>query len=112
MSNAQKIRNKSESKKTREPRQKKVKINLELLTDAIVDGKLTVPVKGRVVFVRTFGGTRFTHEGHVFGYDETTGDVSIWDETRQQFWGFNAVKDANQVVCKSLSAAPVDPGTT
>src|SRR5262249_11987311 len=106
MSNARKIMEKAETKKVREPRAKKVKVNLDALPDAIVGGKLTVPVKGKVGFRRTFSGKTVVHEGHVWGYDPETGDVSIWDETRQQFWGFNAAKDADKVVCKALSASP------
>lgn len=105
MSNAKRIAEKAEPKKIREPRIKKVKVNLDSLVNAVVDGKLTVPVKGKIVFIRTFSGKSVVHEGHVWGYDEKTGDVSIWDETRQQFWGFNAMKDADKIVCKSLTVA-------
>lgn len=101
MSNAKRIAEKAEPKKVREPRAKKVKVNLDALSDAVVDGKLTVPVKGKLVFVRTFSGKSVVHEGHVWSYDEKTGDVSVWDETRQQFWGFNAVTDAAKIVCKA-----------
>ena len=105
MSNAKKIMDKAEPKKVREPRTKKVKVNLDALPNAIVDGKLTVPVKGKLVFIRTFGGKSAVHQGHVFSYDEANGDVSIWDETRGQFWGFNARLNADQVVVKALSAS-------
>lgn len=103
MSNARKIMEKAEPKKQREPRAKKVKVDLATLPDAIVDGKLVVPVKGRLVFERTFSGKTKVHEGYVFSYDEKTGDVSVWDETHNQFFGFNAVKNACQVVVKALT---------
>lgn len=110
MSNAKRIAEKAEPKKAREPRAKKVKVNIDALPDAIVDGRLTVPVKGKVVFIRTISGKApAVHEGHVWSYDEKTGDVSIWDETRGQYWGFNARLHADQVVVKALSASP--PGT-
>lgn len=109
MSNARKIVEGRKEKPAREPRTKKVKVDLSSLPDAIVDGRLTVPVKGKVVFHRTFSGKTVVHQGHVFSYDEQTGDVSIWDETRGQFWGFNARLNADQVVVKALSASP--PGT-
>lgn len=99
-------------KKQRKSRAKKVKVDLSALPDAIVDGKLVVPVNGRLVFERTFSGKTAVHQGYVFSYDEEKGDVSVWDETRGQFWGFNARLNAHQVVCKALSAAPIDPGTT
>lgn len=104
MSNARKIMEKAAPKKQREPRAKKVKVDLSALPDAIVDGRLVVPVKGRLVFERTFSGKTKVHEGYVFSYDEKTGDVSIWDETRGQFFGFNAVKNAHQVVVKALTS--------
>lgn len=110
MSNARKIMEKAEPKKAREPRAKKVKVDISALPDAIVGGKLVVPVKGKVVFIRTISGKApAVHEGNVFSYDEKTGDVSIWDETRGQFWGFNARLNADQVVVKALSAS--QPGT-
>jgi hypothetical protein len=112
MSNARKIMEKAAPKKVREPRARKVKVNLDALGDAVVDGRLVVPVKGRLIFVRTFGGKSAMHEGYVFSHNEETGDVSVWDETRGQFWCFNAKTDGPRIVCKTLSAAPVDPGTT
>lgn len=101
MSNARK---KAVSKKQRVPRVKKVKVDLSTLPDAIVDGRLIVPVKGKLVFERTFNGKTKVHEGYVFSYDEKTGDVSIWDETRGQFFGFNAVKNAHQIVVKAFTS--------
>jgi hypothetical protein len=95
---------KSAPKKVREPRAKKVKVDMSCLPDAIVDGKLVVAVQGRLVFERTFNGQTKIHVGYVFSYDEKTGDVSIWDETRGQFFNFNAVKNQHQVIVKALSA--------
>ncbi len=110
MSNADRILGKRAEKPMREPRIKKLKVNFDALPDAIVDGKLVVPIKGRIVFMRELDQRKAeTHEGFVFSYDEKTGHVDVWDETRGQFWGFNAVADAANVVCKALSAPP---GTT
>lgn len=112
MSNARKIIDKADKKKVREPRPKKVKVNLDALPDAVQDGKLVVPVKGRLVFVRSFSGKSAVHQGHVWSYDEKTGDVSVWDDTRGQYWGFNAAKDGPRIVCKALDEVTSDAPKT
>jgi hypothetical protein len=89
MSNASRIAGKIKEKAPRTPRAKKVKVDLSALPDAVVDGKLVVPVKGRVVFERTLNKKTAVHEGYVFSFDEKDGSVSIWDETRGQFYGLN-----------------------
>jgi hypothetical protein len=104
MSNARRIAEKAKPKAPRAPRAKKVKVDLSSLPDAIVDGKLTVPVKSKIVFERTINKKTAVHEGHIWGFDEATGDVSIWDETRGQFYGFN-VSQAHLVNVK------VSPGS-
>lgn len=106
MSNARKIVERSSFKeRLKALRTRKVKVDLSTLPDAVIDGKLTVPLKGRLYFVRTLAGKTSTHEGYVFSYDEATGDINVWDETRSQFWGFNAVKDSTSVVCKAVPTA-------
>lgn len=90
MSNAKKIVESSASrKKQRRPRSFKPKVDLENLPDAIVDGKLTVPVKTRVAFVRQQSSQTVTNVGFIFSIDEETGSVNVWDEVQGQFWGFN-----------------------
>jgi len=76
-------------KKPRAPRAKKLKVDLTSLPDAIVDGKLTVPVNGKVVFVRSLDQKQVVHKGYVFSVDLEKGDVTLWDETREQFYSFN-----------------------
>lgn len=106
MSNAKKILEKATAKKAREPRIRKINVDIESLGDAILDGKLVVPVKGKLVFVRKLDGKTVIHKGHVFSYDEATGDVVVWDETRSQSWGFNAVRDAGRITCKVFNDGP------
>lgn len=89
MSNAKKIIDGIEAKKARLPRPKKVKVDLTSLPDAVVGGKLVAKVKDKIIFVRTFHGKEAIHVGHVFSIDEVKGDVTVWDETREQFYGFN-----------------------
>lgn len=100
MSNARRIAERDKVKAPRQPRVKKVKIDLSTLPDAIVDGKLVVPIKGKVLFERTINKKTAIHEGHIWGFDEAKGDVSIWDETRGQFYGFN-LNQAHLVVVKA-----------
>lgn len=89
MSNAKKIVENANRKKTRRPRTFKPKVDLENLKDAIVDGRLVVPVKSRVAFVRQQSSQTVTNVGFIFSIDETTGSVTVWDEVQGQFWGFN-----------------------
>lgn len=83
MSNAKKIIEKSSPKKAREPRAKKVKVDLSKLPDAVVGGKLLVPIKGRIVFERTSSGKTALHEGYIFSIENQS--ATVWDETRGQF---------------------------
>lgn len=88
MSNASRIA-KTKVKKEKAPRAKKVKIDLNSLPDAVVGGKLIVPVNGKVVFVRLVAGKSQVHEGHVAGVNEDTGDLTLWDDTKGQYWLLN-----------------------
>lgn len=80
------MRTKKEKKK-REPRRKRLKVDLTKLPDAIVDGAFVAAVKERVYFERTFGKDTEIHEGTVWKVDGAT--VTVWDDTRQQFWYFS-----------------------
>jgi hypothetical protein len=75
--------------KERKKRAKKIKVDMSKLPDAVVDGKLVVPVGGKVFFERRLDGRAAAiHEGfikHVFD----DGSVEIWDETREQLFCFN-----------------------
>ena len=63
--------------------------DISALPDAVVDKKLVVPVKGKVVFLRTINGKGpAVHKGIIFSTDDK-GGVTVWDETRGQFWGFD-----------------------
>lgn len=74
--------------KVREPRARKVKVNLSAMVDAIVDGKWTVPTLGYVVFERTLNKRTAIHEGTVFSVD-ADGVITLWDDTRGQFFAFS-----------------------
>lgn len=89
MSNAKRIADKKPEKKAREPRVRRPKYDISNLPDAVVDGKMTVPVKGRLLFERTLDKRTAIHEGYVFSID-ADGTVTVWDETRKQFYAFSA----------------------
>lgn len=75
--------------KERKKRVKKIKIDMSKLADAVVDGKLVVPVGGKVYFERRLDGRSMAiHEGFVKHVSED-GGVEIWDETREQLFCFN-----------------------
>ena len=74
-----------EKKKTvKTPRQKKIKVDLASLQDAIVDGKLTLQKNAAVLFERRISGETRIHRGTIFNFDDRS--VSIWDETIEQFY--------------------------
>ncbi len=87
MSNAKKILEGKAEKPARQPRTRKVKIDLKSMPDAVVDGKMTVDIKGKVFFERRLMDAVEVHEGYIFSIDGDT--VSIFDETREQFYCVN-----------------------
>ena len=104
MSNAKKIIDASKTNfdVVRKQRTRKIKIDLDTLDDAIVNGKLVVPVKGRVVFERVFYNNRVEiHEGFIVSVSDT-GLVEIYDETREQCYAFEIGKPHPKV--KSLNS--------
>lgn len=75
--------------KEKKARAKKIKVDMSKLADAVVDGKLVVPVGGKVFFERRLDGkSTAIHEGFVKHLSED-GSVEIWDETREQLFCFN-----------------------
>lgn len=90
--NAKKILEKRVEKAPRQPRAKKLKVDLDSMPDAIVDGRFTVPLRGRVVFVRSLDQKTAIHRGYVFGIDEARGTVTLMDETREQFFVFEVAR--------------------
>lgn len=108
MSNAERIVSRVAPKKQRAERTRRVKVDPSTLCDAIVGGRLLVPVGGRIVFNRVVGKKFELHEGYVVSYDESTGNVFVRDETRGQDWAFNAVKHADAVACRSVD--PITKG--
>jgi hypothetical protein len=74
--------------KFRIPHKKRVKVDMATLPDAVVDGKLTVPLEGKVYFERTLSGVTKVHEGRVTHVYEN-GTVEIFDETVEQFYSFS-----------------------
>jgi len=87
MNNAKKILEGKKEKPARQPRTRKVKIDLKCMPDAVVDGKLTVELKEKVFFERKLLNTVETHEGFIFSVDNDA--VTIFDETKQQFYCVN-----------------------
>ena len=71
----------------------KIKVDLSKLPDAVVEGRMTVPVGGRVVFERIAPkGRKSIHEGIVKSVNDA-GVVEIWDETAEQFYAFSLKQD-------------------
>lgn len=87
---------------TKTQRNKKVKVDLDSLPLAVMDGKLIVRLKGRVYFERTLQNKTEIHSGEVFSYDAEAGWVSVWDDTRENFFGFD-LKDTEKFKIRAAS---------
>ncbi len=83
------MRKAKEKKKVFTPRKKKVKVDMSILPPAIFEGRFIVKLKGRVVFERTLNGKTELHLGTVTSHDAEAGYVGLWDETREQCYGFD-----------------------
>lgn len=99
MSNADRLLKNKKEKKPRE-RVKKVKADTSNLPDAVVDGKLRVKEKGKVVFARTLNGRTRLHEGYVSSVKDDV--VSIWDETQNQFYVISLKEPPGVLKAKSM----------
>lgn len=84
------VKEKKKKKEYDGPAQLKVKKSIDItkFAEAIVDGKLVVEDGGWVIYERKRSGKPMLHIGRVQSVDEK-GNVSIWDETMQQCFGFN-----------------------
>jgi len=100
MSNAQRISDKSKNKKERKPRLRRIKIDMAKLPEAIIDKKFIVPIGGTVYFERTLDKRTAIHEGKVFSVEET-GTITIYDETRDQFFCFNVNQSVPHIKASS-----------
>jgi hypothetical protein len=70
-------------------KKKPKKVKVELLPDALVDGKLIVPAGTKIYFERFFyGGKKKFHAGVIREITDK-GMVHIWDETIEQFYAFS-----------------------
>ena len=80
------------------PPPKKVKRNTDLskLPDAIIDGKLVVPIGSEVIIPRMRSGREVLSAGYIKDVQED-GTVHVWDETNAQWFLF---KLTDAVVCK------------
>ena len=91
------VKEKKVAPKTKRPRTR----DISGLPDLVVDKKVTSPVKTRVIFERTsrvYGGTKSEqHEGFLFSVADD-GGVTIWDETRGQFYVFSLNEEPLPVV--------------
>jgi hypothetical protein len=76
------------SEKQKEERKKKIKINLNDLQDAVVDGQLKAKIGDTVFFERSLNGTKRIHMGFIKAADEN-GLVHVWDDTREQWFIFS-----------------------
>ena len=83
-----KLQESVKAEKPREQRAKKIKVDLDSLPDAVVDGKLVAGVGERVLFERALNGVKKTHVGSV-KIVEDSGLVHVWDETREQWFVFS-----------------------
>ncbi len=70
-------------------RQKKVKVDMNSLSDAAIQGKLLAEIGSKVFFERIAPkGKKVIHEGTIRSVDDK-GMVEIWDETVEQFYAFS-----------------------
>ena len=98
MNNAKNINDRKKPKTDREPRAPKPKINMETAADAIVDGRLVVPVGTRVVIPRIRSKKKILSFGLIDRVER--GAVYVWDETLTQWFVF---KLSDPVVVKVYS---------
>jgi hypothetical protein len=84
------IKEKKPKKEYVGPAQLKVKksVDINKFADAVVEGKMIVPVDGWVIYERKRSGKPVLHMGRILNVDDD-GNVNIWDETMQQCFGFN-----------------------
>lgn len=98
MNNAKTIIDRKKPKLDKEPRSPKPKINMETAQDAIVDGKLVVPIGTRVVIPRVRSRKNILSFGLIDRVER--GVVYVWDETLTQWFVF---KLTDPVVMKVYS---------
>lgn len=98
--NAKKILEKAPEKAIREPRAKKLKVDMKSLPDAVVDGTLVVKKGCRVFFERTLNKRTAIHVGTIFDVQDDI--VTVSDETRGQFYVFS-VKDPPNIKAASAN---------
>lgn len=75
--------------KLKQPRKKKLKIDMSSLPDAIVSGKFIASIGDRVFFERKLNNVTKVHEGTVKGVNEEKGIVELFDDTVEQFYYFS-----------------------
>lgn len=98
MNNAKNIIDRKKPKTDREPRAPKPKINMETAADAIVDGKLVVPIGTKVVIPRVRSRKKILSFGIIDRIER--GAVYVWDETLTQWFVF---KLSDPVIVKVYS---------
>lgn len=108
MSNAAKILKDARVKPPRAPRAKKVKADLGNLPLAVEDGKLRVKLDGKIIFQRTLDGKTKLHEGLVKSAPDDKGIITVWDDTRKQWYAFD-LKQADHVRTASVSELAESP---
>jgi hypothetical protein len=100
LSNASRIAGKTE-KKVRQPRVKKVKVNLDSLKSVFEEDKLIAKINDEVVFLRVTSGKSEIHEGTISGIGDA-GLITIWDDTRGQYFMFDMKQELPVIKFKTL----------
>jgi hypothetical protein len=85
-----------------EPRKVKRGLDISNMPDAIVDGKLTVPIGSRVIIPRMRSGREVLSTGLIKKLEDD-GSVHFWDETNAQWFVFMLT---DKVVVKVSDRAP------
>jgi hypothetical protein len=79
-----------EVEKPRVRANKKPKVDMTKLADAVVEGKVVAQVGERIYFERMFsGGKKKVHAGILKEINVDKGVLGIWDETAEQFYAIS-----------------------
>ena len=86
MSNIKKILENKKEKKPRKQRAKKIKFDLFSAKDAIVEGKLMVPLGTKVIIPRVKANRESLSECEIIKIEDEV--IHAWDETLNQWYLF------------------------
>lgn len=71
-----------------QPKKVKRGFDISKLPDLVIEGKLTAPVGSEVIMQRFRNGKNTLHTGYVHNFNESTGNIDIWDETVNQYYAY------------------------